>query len=530
MAENQRPVDQHTLGMRVDVIQAAQLKYTWRTKPYAHQVRGVKFALRHIKEGYAGCAFLYEPRTGKTKTTIDTLACLHYMYGLRKVFIIAPNRVLGTWVTEIATHCPLVVQTIIWDADARKHPLPTSLGPYDLQIVICNFDAFSRPGKRLPSGRRSVASGRFKIRSLVRKWIGGDLCAGVVDESHKIKNPSGKAATMVVSMRDLFRFRFMLTGTPVTKAKRAFDIYMQWQWLNPDRFQSWGATVDDFRHHTGRWISSNGFPLWTGPRPAGIRDMQRGIHQDAIIVLRDQCFDLPPREHRIIPITLSAKTGRHYDEMAADMVTKLRTGAIAEAKIPLVVTLRLLQITSGYVGIREPRVVRGRPRMVSVPHPISTEKLTALKDVLVEEILERDQKVVIAARFKHDIARITRLCETIGLPSWRIVGGLHRRVTDEAITEFRAHDWAGAMIVQPDAASLGIDLSTAATMIWYSLTPSWVNFSQTCDRIALSRTSTTFVYLIADGTVDRLLYDTLQLDGDVAKSIMNNPDSILRHG
>lgn len=504
------------------------MRYRWKTRPYVHQVRAVKFALRKFKAGEHP-AFLMEPRTGKTKTTIDTLACLHQMYGLRKVVIIAPNRVLGTWVTEISTHCPLVVQTIIWDADERKRPLPASLGPYDMQIVIVNFDAFSRPGHRLPSGRRSTADGRFKIRALLKKWIGRDICAGVVDESHKIKNPSGKAATMVVSMRDLFRFRFILTGTPVTKAKRAFDIYMQWQFLNPERFAAWGATELDFKNHTGRWIADNGFPQWVGPRPQGMRDLQHGIHRDAIVVLRNDCFDLPPREHRVVPVRLTT-SGRHYDEMAADMVTRLQNGKIAEASIPLVVTLRLLQIASGFVGIAECRVIRGKPRMMSIPHPVGTEKLRALKPILEDEILDKDIKVVIAARFTHDLNRIVALCKKIGLPVWQIRGGLHRRITDAAINDFRHHDWAGAMVVQPQAASLGIDLSTASHMIWYSLTPSWVDFSQTNDRIALSRVSTTFTYLLAEGTVDELTYQTLLLDGDVAKAILANPTVIQRHG
>lgn len=499
--------------------------YPWRTKPYAHQVKAIKQAVRHIKAGHAGIALLMEPRTGKTKTTIDTLSILHMKFGLRKIVVVAPNRVLGNWVQEFAMHCPFTVQTIIWDKDARKRPLPSQVAPYDLQVILVNYEAFSTPGRRLPSGKRSQTTGRFKHRKLLRSWMGGDDVACVLDESHKIKSASGKASNMIVSMRDDFRYRFLLTGTPVTKASRAHDIYMQWQFLNPKRFADW-PTLEDFKNNTGRWLDTNGYPQWVREREDGMEKLKRRVHADSFAIKREECFDLPPREERVIPVPLGP-SGKHYDEMAQTMVTQLENGDIAEASIPLVVTLRLLQITSGFVGIREPHPTNP-DKMVSRAERLGFEKLQVLTELLTEETLEREEKVVIAARFQADLDAIQEACDSVGLTRWSVRGGMTRQDTDEAITAFRRHDGPGAMIIQPAAAGLGIDLSTAAHMIWYSLTSSWVDYSQACDRIALSRTSTTFTYLLAPDTVDTLLYDALKSDGDVAKMILKRPDLILR--
>jgi hypothetical protein len=504
------------------------MKYRWKTRPYAHQVRGVKFAMSQFKQGL-GVAFLFEPRTGKTKTTVDTLSILHMKYGLRKALIVAPNRVLDVWVDELLRHSPLRIQPIVWDKDGRKQPLPTSVHPaYDMQVLIVNYEAFGTPGRRTKSGRRSQANGRFKHRQLIRKWLGHDPAAGVIDEGHKIKSPSGKAANMIVSMVPMFRYRFLLTGTPVTKAKRAHDIYMQWQWVNPARFQDWGATVEDFKNHTGRWLASNGFPQWVGARPKGMLDLRRGIHADGLVIHRADCMDLPPRNpDRIIRVPLE-KSAPHYDEMAEEMVTRLQSGAVAEASIPLVVTLRLLQITSGFVGIQEIRTLRGKPRMVSVPHRIDWEKLRELETLLTEETLEREEKTVIAARFVPDLNAIEKLCARLRIPVWSIRGGMTRQASTDALKAFRVHDDAGVMVVQPAAAALGIDLSTSAHMIWYSLTPSWVDFTQCNDRIALSPVSTTHTFMLAAGTVDELAYEALQQDADVSKMILARPESLLR--
>lgn len=503
-------------------------KYKFRTRPYKHQVAGIKFAMSQFRKEL-GVAFLWQPRTGKTKATVDTLCVLHLKHGIKKVLIIAPNRVLGVWVSEISTHCPLTVQTIVWDAKARKQPIPAMQSAYDMQILIVNFEAFGTQARRTKSGARSHATGRFKHRQVIRKWLANEDAACVVDEGHKLKSPSGAASNMIVSMRNNFRYRFMLTGTPITKAKRAADAYMEWMWVNPNRFADWGSTYEDFRQHTGVWTTADGIPIWRRPKPRGMADLQRGMHADGMVVHRADCYDLPARlPDRIIPVSLSTQTGRHYDEMAREMVTQLLNGEIAEAAIPLVVTLRLSQITSGHVGIQKPHPTNP-DKMISVPRRIGTEKLKVLKELLVEETLERDEKVVICARFKADLNAIQKLCTFLGIPWWSIRGGATRSDTDDALKTFAKYtNGAAAMVVQPSAGGVGIDMSTAAHMVWYSLVPSWVDYTQMCDRIALSERGTQFTFLIAEGTVDRLVYDTLQLDGDVSRAILRRPDALLR--
>lgn len=482
--------------------------------PYRHQKDAVRFALRRFREGRHVALFM-EMRTGKTRTSIDVAGALHLRNGLRKVVVVAPARVLGVWASEIPRFFPYTSHVHVWDAAARKHPIPEVPG-VDVAFLLVNIDAFATPGKKLPSGRRSKATGRFRYRALIEKWLGGTTSMCILDESHKIKNASGKAANMLVSMREMFTYRMILTGTPVTKANRIHDIYMQWKFLNPDVLttRAWASTSEDFRQHTGKWAQNTGFPIWRGPREEGIADVKRMITPDSVIVRREDCFDLPPREVRILPVALSQATRAHYDEMAASMVTQIKEGVIAEAAIPLVVTLRLLQMTSGFVSVDK------------VPHTIGCEKREALTDYLANEIIEKDEKVVIAARFQYDLDTIAEVCNDLSLDWWAVRGGMKRVDTDRAIDTFKRAE-TGAMIVQPQAASLGIDLSSASNMVWYSLTYAYTDFVQCCDRIALSRASTTFNYLLATGTVDELVYEVLQSDGEVARAIMENPERIM---
>lgn len=504
------------------------MRYKFKTKPYRHQVEGIRFAFKQFSQGL-GAGFLFEPRTGKTKTTIDTASILFHKYGVRKILVITPNRVLGTWVREFHTHCPLVHEVIVWDAkERRKGAIRQPPGHVDLQVVVTNFETFGTPGRKLASGRRSRTTGRFKNRDYIIKWLAGDDALVIVDESHKIKNPSGKASNMIVGMRKWFKYQLILTGTPITKARRASDIYMQWRLINPGRFSEWGATYEDFRLHTGKWIESNGFPQWVGPRERGLADLQRGIHQDALVIKREDCFDLPhalPDRIVDVPLTTSAK---HYDEMARDMLTKLENGEIAEASIPMIVALRLAQITSGYVGIMRPHPTNP-DKEISVPHRVGGEKLAVLKELLTEEVIEKEEPVIIVARWKHDLDGIQKLCATLKIPHWSIRGGMTRDASEDALRRFKhAADTACAIIVQPQAGGVGLDMRTAGHTIWYSLTASYVDYTQMRDRNALHPFAVQHTFLIAPGTVDRLLYDTLLNDRDVAKTILRRPELILR--
>src|SRR3546814_16354360 len=94
------------------------------------------------------------------------MSMLHMKRGVRRFLVVCPTRVMGVWAEEMHNHCPYMAQVIIWDARTRrKMPvLPDTLGPYDMKVVVINYEAFATPGKKLESGRRSKDSGRFKTR------------------------------------------------------------------------------------------------------------------------------------------------------------------------------------------------------------------------------------------------------------------------------------------------------------------------------------------------------------------------------
>lgn len=484
-----------------------------------HQIQAVRTLLDN---GFGG-ALLMEPRTGKTKVTIDYLSILAQAGKIDRAVVVCPARVADVWVQQFGMHCPLNASVTVWDAKARRtFVLPRVNPAHDLTVVVVNYEAFATPGRTLKSGRRSKSTGRFKHRSLLLRWCSAGDAACILDESHKIKSPSGKAANMVVSMGKAFPYRVILTGTPVTKAKRVHDVYMQWKFLNPSRLNNMGLyTVDQVKEYTGKWIKDNGYPQWLRANDDNLDDLRREIHKDAFAVTRDECYDLPDQlPDDIVYVPISGKTAQLYDDLAREMVAELlvmdKTHTI-EASIKLVQALRLAQITGGVAKTDEGRLLR-----------VGQHKLKALKEIIEDECVDKEEKIIVAARFVPDLNAIERLGRSLDIPVYSLRGGISREQGTRNIKKFQQCSGPAIFIAQPAAGSLGIDLSTSGRIIWYSLTTSFVDFSQFNDRIALHYKARKYTYLLVPNTVDTLMYQAMQEDGDVARLMTKRPKMLLR--
>jgi SNF2 family DNA or RNA helicase len=515
------------------------MKYRWKTRPYRHQVAAVKAALPQLYET-GGFGLLMEPRTGKTKVAIDLAAIMHQKGDVQRVLVVCPINVMDVWIREIQHHFPFKCRITVWDKKGRKEidlPRWNSV----LEFVIVNYDAFSAPGrirKRTKEGiiRSESRGGRYDMKRNLRKWQPQLM---ILDESHRIKTPSSvKTLTLWgiawIERRNgkvepLVPYRLAMTGTVLTKKKRIFDIWSQWKFVNrfsplvwDDEFQM-PITLEEFKGKYAYFTARSKYSVWRRNKPGAEERLRRMIHQESFAVTRDECFDLPTRlDPVLIPVPLE-ESAPYYDKMAEEMVAYLTEREFTWAKIPLVLRLRLSQITSG-IAKTEPTPRYPEGRLVR----IGKEKLRMLEDFAVDQF-EADEKLVIGAQFRGDISSIKAMMKRLGVPCFELHGGVGRHERTRGIAEFNQIEGAAVMLAQPAAASEGIDLRTASTLIWFSLTDSWVNYRQFEDRIALSGKACRYVYLLAEGTVDELKYEGLQDDGDMARRITESPERLLRN-
>lgn len=506
-----------------------RLKYRYKKRPYKHQVAGLK---KLLSTGWGG-ALLMEPRTGKTKVAIDYISILHSAGKANRVLMVGPLVSLQVWKDQLKENCPVPYRLTIWDGKGRKRQELPPYGHDILDIVLMNYDAFSTPGAirvhrsgpkkgqpMLDKGGAKLRSksrgGRYDVKKKILRWQPQVI---ILDESHRIKSPSAKKSTALHSVGRVADYRLLLTGTVVTKSKRLHDIYSQWLFLNPDRFE--GMNFGEFKTHYGRWLNKDKYQQWIGSRNE--KELHQKIHLDAFSITREECYDLPKQTTQIIPVSLE-ESAELYDRMAEDMVAKIHTGEITEASIRLVQRLRLQQITSG-ITKTSPTPAHPQGRLVTV----GEEKLRMIESRL-EDLMEADEKVVIGALFKADIARLMAVGKRLKVPVFTIHGGVKQRERDAAPRDFKKVSGGAIFIGQPAAAGEAIDLSCASILQWYSLPSSWVNFRQFSDRIALSDKPTFHEFYLASGTIDFLMYETLMEDGDIGKKMIQSPDRLLRLG
>jgi len=513
--------------------------YHFKQRPYKHQVDAIKKILKHeFADGAKGGALLMDPRTGKTKIMCDVVSILHQFEGLNRVVIICPVVAIEVWKQELADNMTVKYRLVIMDRDGRRNGRMPAFGKDILDIVIINYDAFSTPGElryhmrgpkkglafRDKEGnhlRSTKKGGRYAMKNMVITW---QPQAIILDESHRIKSPSAKKSRMIHTLGAGREYRYLLTGTPVTKSKRLFDIYSQWKFLNPTRFiheDGSPLTFAEFKDEYGRWLPMEHYEKFLGSKNEGhLHDL---VHKDSFSITREECYDLPLLTPQIIPVELE-ESAAAYDAMAEDMVARIRTGEITEASIKLVQSLRLQQITSGFAKT-EPTKEYPKGRLVA----IGREKLRAIEDRL-EDLMEADEKVVIGALFKADIARLVKLGHKLDVPTFTIHGGVAQKDRAPIPRKFAGVRGGAIFIGQPAAAGESIDLSCASILQWYSLPSSWVNFKQFSDRIALSEKPTFHEFFLATGTVDWIRYQTLLEDSDIGKKMIQSPELLQRLG
>ena len=152
---------------------------------------------------------------------------------------------------------------------------------------------------------------------------------------------------------------------------------------------------------------------------------------------------------------------------------------------------------------------------------VSTAKLDALSDIL-DTMLAEDKKLIIMARFVPELNDIQKLLEKKNSGYASVRGGISDRT--EEIRRFQEDTDCHVFVGQIAAAGLGITLTAASTMAFYSLDYSMSNFEQAKARIhRVSQTENClYIYLIAKNTVDAKILRSLRDKVNLARTLVDD--------
>ncbi|GHU82208.1 hypothetical protein FACS1894196_0150 [Clostridia bacterium] len=373
--------------------------------------------------------------------------------------------------------------TVLTGTGAKKADTLRRMHGDALQIVVVNYESAWRLEKEIAAWKPDLI---------------------ICDEGHKLKTHNISASKALHRLGAQAKYRLLLTGTVITN--KAIDVFSQYKFLNPQVF---GTSFYSFRN---RYFDMVGYGNHTPVLKKSMEpELIQRLHSIAFRATKAECLDLPAITDIIRTVELEPQAMKVYKDLVKDSFAELGNDRGVSATNILTRLLRLSQLTGGFIGDDEGHA----------PQSISKAKLNALADIL-EEAQQEGKKLVVIARFVAELNAIRALLEKEKIGHSLIMGGVKDR--EEQVRRFQQDPDCAVFVGQIATAGLGITLTAASTMVFYSLDYSMSNFEQAkarIHRVGQARPCT-YLYLTAKGTVDEKVLEALQSKADLARTLVDD--------
>lgn len=491
-----------------------------KTKPMAHQ----EAALEKMA-GRRAFALFMEQGTGKTWTLLADAERLYSRGEIDALFVVAPKGVHTNWINrEIPTHMEGNIIARAWTkggGQRARRKLEELFQPRDeggvppLRVFAINFDALlTKDGWEF-----------------AQRFVRSTRAMGVVDESSRIKNPSAKRTLRLHQLRHDLVYARIATGTPITKSP--IDVFSQMEWLESGLLgtTSYRAFVAEYSELMSmddpmmkRLVARNPRAAYaqivakdeaTGqPRWRNLEKLQRLLEPHSFRVLKRDCLDLPEKIYKVHPFELTPKQRAVYQHLDDELRIVIEDEERPVERLAAIVKLQ--QITSGFV--MPPRTADNpAPELVYIPD--ANPRLDALEDLL-EDV---EGSVIIWARFREELAAISRALTKAGITHVQYHGGVGEAEREAAVDDFQ-RGAARVFLGQPQAGGIGLTLTAAETVIYFSNDFNLETRLQSEDRAHRIGTRRNVVYidLVAEGTIDEEIARSLQHKESVAAKVLGD--------
>jgi SNF2 family DNA or RNA helicase len=433
-----------------------------------------------------------EMGTGKTITSIAITGTLYLSRCVSRVLVVAPLSIVGVWEEEFAKFADFPYTLAVLEGTGAKkaatlailsQPQSKSDGSLPpLAVAVVNYESAWRLEKEIHAWQPDMV---------------------IADEGHKIKTHNISASKAMHRIGVKSAYRLLLTGTVITN--KALDVFSQYKFLNPVIF---GSSFYAFRN---RYFDMVGYGNHTPVLKRSMeQELMRKLHSIAYRATKAECLDLPDVTETARLVELEPSAMRVYSDLVKDSYAELEGGEVTVTNI-LTRLLRLSQVTGGFIGDDEG----------GTPTKVSGAKLNALADI-VDEAQQEGKKLVVIARFVAEIKAICTLLGKQGIGYSCIMGGVKDR--DEQVSRFQTDPDVSVFVGQIATAGLGITLTAASRLVFYSLDYSMSNFEQTKARIHRvgQKENCSYIYLIAKNTVDMKVLKALQGKADLARTLVDD--------
>jgi SNF2 family DNA or RNA helicase len=444
--------------------------YTWpgMFMPFAHQRDTSRFLTLNRR------AFCFnEAGTGKTSAAIWAADYLMNQGVVKRVLVI----------------CPLSIMQAAWQADLFKTAMHRTCGiahgttskrkkiiggVYD--FVIINYDGVNVVEK-------DIVNAKF------------DLI--IVDEANAYKTTSTKRWRTLARILTPDTYLWMMTATPASQSPE--DAFGLAKLVNPTGVPKYASAWKDavMRQITRyKWV----------PKPES-RDTVFKALQPAIRYEKAQCLDLPEVTYQTRLVPLTPQAARYYRVLVKEMQIQAAGETISTVNAAAAVS-RLLQLSGGAVYTDDGNVVEFDV----------APRLSVLREVLDETA----QKVLIFVPYRHTLSMVANHLNTHGITNEIISGDTTPNKRTSIFNSFQTTQHPKVLLIQPQAASHGVTLTAADTVVFWSPVMSVETYLQCIARIdRVGQKNKMTVIHLQGSEVERRMYTMLQNKVDMHEQLVD---------
>ena len=434
-------------------------EYDWpgMYTPFLHQkITASYLALRQR-------AFCFnEAGTGKTSSVIWAADYLMKHKLVKRVLVICPLSIMySAWQADIfKTAMHRTVGVAYGDTNRRKKVIN---GEYE--FVVINFD-----------GVGTVADEISKA--------GFDLI--VIDEANAYKTVTTKRWKTLAKLITPSTRLWMMTGTPASQSPE--DAFGLAKLINP-------AGVPKYMTAWRDRVMQQITPFKWVPKMSAQADVYKAL-QPAIRFKKSECTDLPEVMYQTREIPLTPQVTKYYNWLKSQLLIEAVGETVSAVNAAAKLT-KLLQIAGGavYTDTKEVIEFDVSPRL----------------NALIEVIEETNNKVIVFVPYSHTIQLVARHLDQKGVTNEIIEGSVSAKMRSDIINRFQTAKDPRVLVIQPQAASHGVTLTAADTVVFWSPVMSVETYIQCIARIdRVGQVNSMTVVHLQGAEVERRVYQMLQ--------------------
>lgn len=486
--------DLHKQEFEIDIPK----DYTFKTKPFNHQIDGVRFGLN--KKKFLLCD---DQGLGKTFQIINWVGCLEKTDKINKVLIVCGvNSLKYNWQSEISIHSDekgWVLGTRFRKTTGKAYEGSTKDKLDDLdnlpdcRYIITNIETLRAGAEKITKSKYHFPIAE-KLQELCKN---GTISVIAFDECHKSKEPTSLQSRAMINVQA--KYMVAMSGTPLMN--NPLDLYFPMKWLGYEnhsfyQFKQHYCTLGD----------------WGGSQVVGYKNLEEiRTMMDNIMLrrLKTEVLDLPEKIRKIEYVDMTSKQNQIYKEVYNGVMSDLQK--IKFSNNPLSMMIRLRQAT-GWTGIISN----------TVQESAKMERMIEL----VQEIVASGQKAIIFSNWES-ITEVAKEKLKSYNPAY-ITGATKADERMKEVDRFQNDDKCRVIIGTIGAMGTGLTLTAAQNVIFLDSPWNMALKAQAEDRAHRIGTKGTvnIITLVCKNTIDERIEELVEKKGQIADALVDGKISV----